>query len=305
MSVPQTSGRARSTGSCWRARAAPCNASLASSRTTSPVRHSSAGRDAYRAGRRERGAELLRGRHEQRALEQRLLGRRQGGAGVAATLRGYVSQKGVLSLQHRIHTETPAPATRYNLSARRTQPAAAGPERERSPCARPRAADYTSTSKPARPTAAFAAALAGVPRRPSFSSADSTPLSNAAARAAQPASVICVPLSLRRRCTCRGRRRQEGSDALVTEWIVAENENLQRGQPLQGRREGHQRRVGDGAVGQVEGLEPRQGASAQGGGERRGACVAHVHMADREVGHGWQRARAQHLRQPPHAVGRA
>ena len=91
-------------------------------------------------------------------------------------------------------TAAPAPATRYNLSARRTQPAAAGPERERSPCARPRAADYTSTSKPARPTATFAAALAGVPRRPSFSSADSTPLSNAAARAAQPASVICVPL---------------------------------------------------------------------------------------------------------------
>eukprot|EP00964_Phaeocystis_antarctica_P120566 scaffold84286_cov63-Phaeocystis_antarctica.AAC.10 len=62
---------------------------------------------------------------------------------------------------------------------------------------------------------------------------------------------------------------------------------LQRGQPPQGGREGHQ---------------PR-GASDQGGGERRGACVARVHTADREVGHGRQRARAQPLRQPLHAVG--
>jgi hypothetical protein len=41
MSVPQTFGRARSTGSCWRPRAAPCSASSASSLTTWPVHHSS------------------------------------------------------------------------------------------------------------------------------------------------------------------------------------------------------------------------------------------------------------------------
>ena len=51
------------------------------------------------------------------------------------------------------------------------------------------------------------------------------------------------------------------------------------------------------------GLEPRQGASAQGGGERRGARVAHVRGVEIQQGHGRQRARAQLLRQPLHAVG--
>eukprot|EP00964_Phaeocystis_antarctica_P085439 scaffold53962_cov56-Phaeocystis_antarctica.AAC.3 len=49
-------------------------------------------------------------------------------------------------------------------------------------------------------------------------------------------------------------------------------------------------------------LEPRQEASAQGGGERRGACVARAHTVDMQVGHGRQRARAQPLRQPLHAA---
>eukprot|EP00964_Phaeocystis_antarctica_P097291 scaffold63449_cov66-Phaeocystis_antarctica.AAC.2 len=107
----------------------------------------------------------------------------------------------------------------------------------------------------------------------------------------------------RRRRTCRRRRRHEGGEALVAERVAPETEVLQRGPPPQGRREGHQPRVADGGVAQVEGLESRQGASAQGGGERRGACVAHVHIAEKEPGHGWQRARAQPLRQPLHAVG--
>ena len=37
---------------------------------------------------------------------------------------------------------------------------------------------------------------------------------------------------------------------------------------------------------QPEALEPRQGASAQGGSERRGAGVAHVHAVKFEQGHG-------------------
>ena len=44
--------------------------------------------------------------------------------------------------------------------------------------------------------------------------------------------------------------------------------------------EDHQPRVADGGVGQIEPLEPRQGPSAQGGGERRGASVAHVHIGE-------------------------
>eukprot|EP00964_Phaeocystis_antarctica_P104677 scaffold69793_cov55-Phaeocystis_antarctica.AAC.1 len=95
---------------------------------------------------------------------------------------------------------------------------------------------------------------------------------------------------------CR-RRRHEGGEALVAERVAAETEILQRGQPPQGRREGHQPRVADGGVVQREGLEPRQGASAQGGGQCRGACVAHMHIRTEE-GHGRQRARAQPLRQP-------
>eukprot|EP00964_Phaeocystis_antarctica_P120564 scaffold84286_cov63-Phaeocystis_antarctica.AAC.8 len=63
--------------------------------------------------------------------------------------------------------------------------------------------------------------------------------------------------SRRRWRTCRQRRRHEGGEALVTAWVAVKIEHFQRGQPPQGRREGHQRRVGDGAVGQKEGLEPR------------------------------------------------
>eukprot|EP00964_Phaeocystis_antarctica_P157742 scaffold128061_cov72-Phaeocystis_antarctica.AAC.2 len=70
-----------------------------------------------------------------------------------------------------------------------------------------------------------------------------------------------------RRHTWRRRRRHEGGEALVAERVALEKENLQRGQPPQGRREGHQPHVADGGVAQTEVLEPRQGASAQGGGE--------------------------------------
>ena len=58
----------------------------------------------------------------------------------------------------------------------------------------------------------------------------------------------------------------------------------------------------DGAA-QHEVLEPRQGASAQGGGERLGACVAHMHTADNQAGYGRQCTRAKPIRQPLHAVG--
>ena len=54
---------------------------------------------------------------------------------------------------------------------------------------------------------------------------------------------------------------------------------------------------------QIDDIEPRQGALAQGGGERRGACIAHMHPAETQKDHGRQRARAQPLRQPLHAVG--
>eukprot|EP00964_Phaeocystis_antarctica_P015011 scaffold8284_cov50-Phaeocystis_antarctica.AAC.1 len=87
---------------------------------------------------------------------------------------------------------------------------------------------------------------------------------------------LLQPSRRRRRRTCR-RRRHEGGEALVAERVALEFKLLQRGPPPQGRREGHQPRVADSGVVQFEGLEPRQGASAQGGGERRGACVAHMH----------------------------
>ena len=41
---------------------------------------------------------------------------------------------------------------------------------------------------------------------------------------------------------------------------------------------------------------------SEGVGERRGACVAYSHICDHERGHGRQRARAQPLQQPRHAV---
>jgi hypothetical protein len=136
-------------------------------------------------------------------------------------------------------------------------------------------------------------------------SAGSAPLSSAAARAAQPASVIWVLLRWRtlsfqlcqhscrrRQRTCRQRRRHEGGEALVAEPVANEAKLLQRGPPPPGRREGHQPRVTDGGVVQREDIEPRHGASAQGGGERRGACVAHMHADDVEIVHRRQRARA-------------
>eukprot|EP00964_Phaeocystis_antarctica_P075729 scaffold46760_cov39-Phaeocystis_antarctica.AAC.5 len=85
--------------------------------------------------------------------------------------------------------------------------------------------------------------------------------------------------SSRRWQRTRGQRRwrQEGGKALVAERVVRETESLQRRPPPQGRREGHKPRIGDGGVPQMESLEPRQGASAQGGGEGRGACVSHMH----------------------------
>eukprot|EP00964_Phaeocystis_antarctica_P051197 scaffold29862_cov51-Phaeocystis_antarctica.AAC.2 len=104
--------------------------------------------------------------------------------------------------------------------------------------------------------------------------------------------------------TCRRRRRRhEGGDTLVAERAVPEKEILQRRKSPQGRREGHQPRVADGVAAQREDIEPRQGASAQGGGEHRGACVAYMHTAESEEGQGRQRARAQPRRQPLHAVG--
>eukprot|EP00964_Phaeocystis_antarctica_P051545 scaffold30081_cov49-Phaeocystis_antarctica.AAC.3 len=45
--------------------------------------------------------------------------------------------------------------------------------------------------------------------------------------------------SLRRQHTCRRRQRHEGGDALVAERVAIETELHQRGQPPQGRREGH------------------------------------------------------------------
>eukprot|EP00964_Phaeocystis_antarctica_P024588 scaffold13773_cov68-Phaeocystis_antarctica.AAC.4 len=86
------------------------------------------------------------------------------------------------------------------------------------------------------------------------------------------------PCRWQRQCTCRRRRRHEGSKALVAERVAPQKEMFQRGPPPQGRRQGHQPRVADGGVAQFEGLEPRQGALAQGGGERRGAGVAHMHL---------------------------
>eukprot|EP00964_Phaeocystis_antarctica_P018554 scaffold10246_cov63-Phaeocystis_antarctica.AAC.3 len=111
--------------------------------------------------------------------------------------------------------------------------------------------------------------------------------------------------SRRRQRTCRRWRwrRHEGGDALVTKQVVREFESLQRGPPPQGRREGHQPRVADGGAVQIEILEPRHGASVQGVGERRGAVVANIHIDEIQRGHGRQRARAQPLRQPLHAVG--
>ena len=54
----------------------------------------------------------------------------------------------------------------------------------------------------------------------------------------------------RRRRTCRRRRRHEGGEALVAERVALKTEMLQRGQPPQGRREGHQRRVADAGLDQ-------------------------------------------------------
>ena len=48
--------------------------------------------------------------------------------------------------------------------------------------------------------------------------------------------------------------------------VATEIEMLQHGPPPQGRCEGHQPRVADGGVEQMEVLEPRQGALSQGGG---------------------------------------
>jgi hypothetical protein len=99
----------------------------------------------------------------------------------------------------------------------------------------------------------------------------------------------------------------EGGDALVTERAFLEIEFLQHYSSTGSRRKAGARatsqlRVAD-AVVQPEDLETRQGASAQGGGECRGACVAHMHIHDSKRGHGRKRTRAQPLRQPLHAVG--
>jgi len=76
--------------------------------------------------------------------------------------------------------------------------------------------------------------------------------------------------SLRRRRICR-RRRHEGGEARVAEWVAFETKPLQGGPPPQGRREGQHSRVADGGLGQAHAIETRQGALVQGGSERRGA----------------------------------
>eukprot|EP00964_Phaeocystis_antarctica_P021564 scaffold11978_cov65-Phaeocystis_antarctica.AAC.5 len=50
---------------------------------------------------------------------------------------------------------------------------------------------------------------------------------------------LLQPSSRRRQRTCRRRRRHEGGDALVAERVGGKTEFHQRGQPPQGRREGH------------------------------------------------------------------
>jgi hypothetical protein len=45
-----------------------------------------------------------------------------------------------------------------------------------------------------------------------------------------------------------GATSDEGGEALLSERVAHETENLQRGQPPQGRREGHQPRVADSGV---------------------------------------------------------
>eukprot|EP00964_Phaeocystis_antarctica_P051618 scaffold30124_cov68-Phaeocystis_antarctica.AAC.1 len=137
-----------------------------------------------------------------------------------------------------------------------------------------------------------------MPLRTIRSIAGSAPLSRAEARAAQPASP-----PFRGGSTPVGDGGATRGEALVAERVAIENEHLQRGEPPQGRREGHQPCVAYGGDDQVEALEPRHGASAQGGGERQGACVAHMQVAKREHGHGRQRAHSQPRRQPLHAVG--
>ena len=128
--------------------------------------------------------------------------------------------------------------------------------------------------------AAFAAALAGMPGRLIMVSAGSAPPSSAAARAAQPAGNLGVAedeppelrqhSSRRRRRTCRRRWATRAARPLSPNRLQARLRDS-RGPPPQGRREGHQPRVADGGAVQIEGLEPRQGASAHGGGEGRGA----------------------------------
>eukprot|EP00964_Phaeocystis_antarctica_P108736 scaffold73267_cov67-Phaeocystis_antarctica.AAC.2 len=56
------------------------------------------------------------------------------------------------------------------------------------------------------------------------------------------------PSSRRRQHTCRRRRRHEGGEALVADWVAVEIEMHQRGQLPQGRREGHQPSVADGGA---------------------------------------------------------
>ena len=75
-----------------------------------------------------------------------------------------------------------------------------------------------------------------------------------------------------------------------------EPELLQSGQPPQRRCEGDQPRVADAVVAQREGLQLRQGAAAQGGGECLGASVAHMHRAENEARDSRQRARPKPLR---------
>ena len=59
----------------------------------------------------------------------------------------------------------------------------------------------------------------------------------------------------RRRRRTRRRRSHEGKEARVAERAALETESLQRGQPPQGRREGHQPRVADGGGVQIEAVE--------------------------------------------------
>eukprot|EP00964_Phaeocystis_antarctica_P059522 scaffold35338_cov59-Phaeocystis_antarctica.AAC.8 len=215
----------------------------------------------------------------------------------SAAVRPVLSQ--VASFASRSSLQLRSPALRHNAAA------ASGSVLSccSSACLSSRSSRYARYARSsAACTASIAASLAEMPSRSSRSGqGGAAGVGDLGVDEVEPLE-LRQPSSRRRRRTCR-RRSHEGGEALVAERIAPQNENYQRGQPPQGRREGHQPRVADGSVAQLEVVEPRQGASAQGGGESRGARVTDIHTGKSEPCHGRQCARAQPLRQPLHAVG--